>query len=371
MKSDHRQGVYRGRWEKRWLPAESAARSGHLQILQSLVHVDPSLLQYSYPSLFTAAAQGGSLDCLDFLERAGCKWDPSAASFAAGSGSSEALRYCLERSRDRLRCSHLHDAMHQAIKAGSPDCMQALYDYGYQCPAAGRGCHPAHLAIMYSSFACLQLAMILSGPPPLHSWSVSSAAAGGEEVLRLVHELGPTLDSETAERAAGAGQVGALRYALRHGAPLSAGTFAAAVNRGSVECLKCVFEHGLDVGFPAAYGETDGIPLWGTAPAGPFRPSLQVLRYVCEVMRPEWAQGVLATTAFVLAKSELEGEKEGWKMVLYMAKRMEGPLPPPLDELVLVRRERAAALAKAIYRAKRLARAAPPRPSMALLGAMD
>eukprot|EP00884_Botryococcus_braunii_P010225 jgi/Botrbrau1/19203/Bobra.0077s0106.1 len=61
-----------------WSPAaQSAARSGRLQILQNLVCLDPSLVQKS--NLLSHAAKGGSLACLDFLERAGCTWDPCVA----------------------------------------------------------------------------------------------------------------------------------------------------------------------------------------------------------------------------------------------------------------------------------------------------
>eukprot|EP00884_Botryococcus_braunii_P003816 jgi/Botrbrau1/13435/Bobra.0082s0039.1 len=238
---------------KKWSrAAEGAALSGQLQIVQNLFDLDRSLLQR--PDLFNAAAQGGSLACLDFLERAGCAWDRCAATCsAASSGSSEALRYCLQRSGEQLGEGDWDYAMDVAVRAGSLDCMQALYDYGYQFRGPVSYRHPAYHAIRHKRLACAHLAVQLSGPPQIGERLVRWAALGGKELLQLVHGLGGTVDSGIAQMAAFAGQAGALRYALQHGAPLSMDTFGAALKEGSVECVKCAFEHGLDVGFPADY----------------------------------------------------------------------------------------------------------------------
>eukprot|EP00884_Botryococcus_braunii_P001460 jgi/Botrbrau1/11314/Bobra.0038s0075.1 len=66
---------------ERWMAADSAARSGQLEILQNLVHLDASLLER--PELFIAAAQGGSLACLEFLEQAGCPWDKTGGNLGS------------------------------------------------------------------------------------------------------------------------------------------------------------------------------------------------------------------------------------------------------------------------------------------------
>eukprot|EP00884_Botryococcus_braunii_P011703 jgi/Botrbrau1/20533/Bobra.145_2s0082.1 len=355
--------------------AEGAARAGQLQILQNLVDLDPGLLQHK--NIFNFAARSGSLACLEFLEQAGCMWEGDEAVAAASSKSLEALRYCLRRSREQLQGRDWNDAMSGAIFSRSPDCMQALYDYGYLCPAAESDDHPARLAIMYNSWACLRLAVKLSGPPKL-SQVARSAGMEGEVILQFVHGLGATLDSEVTECAASAGQAGALRYALQHGAPLSLRTFGAAVEGESVECLKCAFEHGLAVGFPADYHQPTSDPFlpW----MFPYRrlaaPSLRMLRYVCEVMRPPWVQRILTRAVGFLARSQLKFKegRDAWKMhpmQLYLAKRMEGRLPWPLDELVRVRRKRARALAGVFYRAKKLVRAGAPSPSLALWEAME
>eukprot|EP00884_Botryococcus_braunii_P014830 jgi/Botrbrau1/23348/Bobra.0051s0007.1 len=109
-----------------------------------------------------------------------------------------------------------------------------LYDYRYQCPAAESDWHPARLAIRNKSLACLRLAVQRSGPPQIHTRDLCDAAEAGEEMLKYVHGFGGTLDSEAAERAARAGQVGALQCALRNGAPLSVRTFEAAIEGGGV-----------------------------------------------------------------------------------------------------------------------------------------
>eukprot|EP00884_Botryococcus_braunii_P004749 jgi/Botrbrau1/14275/Bobra.0368s0007.1 len=320
----------------------SAARSGQLQILQKLVDLDPDLLHS--PSFFEAAAQGGSLDCLDFLMRAGCTWDKQAAASAARSGNSEALRKCLLLSRDTFQERDWKDAMREAISSGSPDCMQALYECGYQSPAADSSDHPARLAIFYTSLPCLRLAVELSGEPQLSSEYTMFAARGGEEMLRLVHEQVGTMYSSAAEDASHAGQVGALQYALRHGAHLSVETLAHAISGGSVECLKYAFEHGLRIGFPAEYSQWSSrhfrLHRWEDVTR-----YFKVLRYVCEVMRPRWTQQFLTQAAGQLARSKWKRGKDVWKVCLYIASRINDSLPPPLDELVRVRRERAKALA--------------------------
>eukprot|EP00884_Botryococcus_braunii_P006170 jgi/Botrbrau1/15554/Bobra.0273s0006.1 len=351
--------------EDRRKAAESAAWSGQLQILQNLVEQDPQLLQDSY--FFDAAAQGGSLACLEFLEHAGCPWHENEVISAAESGSLEALHYCVQRSRDNLQSCDLGYVMMNAICARSPECMQAVYDYGYQWSPAESTRHPASIAIWENSLACLQLAVKLSGPPQITRGTVLRAAEIGEEMLRLVHELGGTLDSEAAEWAAEAGQAGALQYALQHGAPLSMRTFGGAVEGGSVECLKCAFEHGLAVGLPTDYHRPSEYLFLSP---GSVTPSFRMLRYVCEVMRPAWVQLFLEHDS-LLELQMLERGKHWWMMRLYMAKRMEGPLPWPLDKLVRMRRQRAGALAGVFYKAKKLAQAGAPSPSLALWGAMD
>eukprot|EP00884_Botryococcus_braunii_P006169 jgi/Botrbrau1/15553/Bobra.0273s0005.1 len=352
---------------------ERAASTGHLECLRNLVQLHPGLLE---DVSLADAAGGGNLACLKFLEQAGRKWEGDEPVKAAGSGSSEALRFCLQRCRDRHQPWDADEAMLYAIMAGSPDCMQALYDFGYQRPPANNERHPAQMAISFKNLACLRLALQLSGPPKVDSQDVRSAAEGGEELLQIVHRLRgcpwARMKSKAAEWAALEGQAGALRYALQHGAPLSMRTIGAAVEGGSVECLRCVHEHALIVGFPAAYSHPRGLPLAGCEY---FTLSFKVLRYVCEVMRPAWVHKVLSHSASSLANSDSQGGRDGWKMRLYTAKRMEGPLPRPLDELVRVRRERARALGGVFYKAKRLARAGPrrrsPSPSLGLWRAMD
>eukprot|EP00884_Botryococcus_braunii_P021783 jgi/Botrbrau1/8289/Bobra.0251s0018.2 len=349
-----------------WLDAAmNAAHSGHLECLRNIIQLHPDLL---HDDLLHHAAVGGSLACLDFLNQAGCIWEGYEAVSAAGSGRAEALRFCLQRSLDHLESLDWDVAMEEAIAAGSPDCMQALYEYGYQCPPADDDRHPARLAIEHISLACLQLAIQISGPPQLGSLDFARAARGGLEMLQLVHELGGTLDSGTAWCAAGAGQAGALRYALRHGAPLDDDTLGTAMKAGSVECLECVFQHCIAVGFPANYHQP---PSHLFSPREGVTPCFRKLRYVCEAMRPAWVQQFLTHAAGSLARSKKKGGKDWWKMCLYVAKRMEGPLPRPLDELVRVRRERAGALAGVFYKAKKLAQAGAPSPSLALWRAMD
>eukprot|EP00884_Botryococcus_braunii_P015655 jgi/Botrbrau1/2773/Bobra.0164s0050.1 len=370
-----------GQWEglqllerlggKHWcVAAQTAALACQLECLQNIVQLDAGVLG---SRLLNYAAARGSLACLTFLVEAGCQWHGDVPVSAARSGSADALLFCLQECHHLLQHSDWATAMKEAVISGAPDCMQALYDYGYPCPAAESDLHPARLAIRFKSLACLHLAVQRSGPPQIHQLDLWYAAETGEEMLRDVHSFGGTLDGETAKRAAHAGQVGALQYALQHGAPLSMRTLEAAIEGVSLECLKCAFEHGRAVGLPAASSHGSSYPRltwWRFTPC--VIPFFQVLRYVCEVLRPAWAQQLL----FEVAKSFLclmlwEREKDGWKIFLYMAQKMEGPLPLLLDELVPVRRERARALAGVFHKAKKLVQAGAPSPSLALWGAMD
>eukprot|EP00884_Botryococcus_braunii_P006168 jgi/Botrbrau1/15552/Bobra.0273s0004.1 len=380
LESWNRSAAANGQWEclkllrriggfNYWCSATAdAAASGQLQCLKNIIQLDEGVL---HSDVLRNAALGGSLACLTFLVEAGCQWNGNVAVAAAGSGSVEALRFCLQGCHNLFQDWDWKMAMAEAIQCEDLDCMKALYDYGYQRPPADYCFHPARLAIYNNSLACLRLAVQFSGPPQIQQDDLRDAAAAGEEMLKYVHgEFGGKLDSGATESAASAGQVGALRYALRHGAPLSAGTLEAALENWSGECLKCAFEHGLAVGFSAAL----------TPPTRPWLPwerfteCLQVLRYVCEVMRPARVQQFLTHVAGSLARKTAngwKGGKDGLRVFQYLAKQMEGPLPQALEELVRVRRERAGALAGVFYKAKLLAKAGAPSPSVALWDAMD
>eukprot|EP00884_Botryococcus_braunii_P008462 jgi/Botrbrau1/17617/Bobra.0166s0053.1 len=352
--------------------ARMAAASGGLQCLKNLVELDPRLLlEYN---LLLEATSSGSLACLEFLHKAGPDdtLSNSVHIFAAGSRSAQTLRYCLSV-RPPIRESayggaYMDGLMAKAAGSGSSDCMQALYEYGYQTPPGDVLQRLVRRAITSGSVACARLAVQHGGPVQLQIVDLGNAAMGGEEMLKFVHGLGAGMHTIAADWAAYAGQEGALHYALQHGASLTVQSFVVAIKRGSLECLKCAFEHGLVAGFPPGFHEPES-PFLGHAWV---TPCLQVLRYVCKVMRPAWIPHFLNLVAVSLAASKLEGLKDAWKMCLYMAPRMMAgcPLPPVLDKLVQARRERARALARVIYKAKKQAQAEDSSPLLAMWSSM-
>eukprot|EP00884_Botryococcus_braunii_P017576 jgi/Botrbrau1/4501/Bobra.0220s0034.1 len=100
---------------ERWSAAESAAHLGQLQWLQNFFQLDAGVLQRR---VLMSAARSGSLACLTFLVEAGCQWTGFEAIWAAASGISEVLRFCLEQSQHLIDHSVRERAMKVAIKAG-------------------------------------------------------------------------------------------------------------------------------------------------------------------------------------------------------------------------------------------------------------
>eukprot|EP00884_Botryococcus_braunii_P006198 jgi/Botrbrau1/1557/Bobra.0107s0045.1 len=277
------------------MAAISAAWGGQLEILQNLIDLDPGVLQFRL--LQVPIFECFNLDSLSFLAQAGCPWNSQEAVSPESYRSPEALRTRLQQIFDGLDCWDWKWCLIRAMEKG-PDCMQACYvHYGYQWSHDDGNCHPATWVIKGRQLACLRLAVQLSGPPNWEIRDFRKAAEAGEEMPKEVHRMvGGTIvmDSEVAERAARAGHHGALRYALENSAPLSANTFVAAIKAGSWECLKCAYEHALVAGLPADYDQSPGDLLLDQEDPyhflrfGSVVPSLQVLRYVCEVMQLPW-----------------------------------------------------------------------------------
>jgi hypothetical protein len=176
--------------------ARAAARQGHLDGIKYILEAAPEVVESG--ELLEQAARGGSMPCLTFLSEAGCKWTGMEAVNAAFLADPVVLRYCLQH-----RLPRSWDlAMHDVISSRSPECMQLLYDHGYNvdrwCVALW-GRTPAEGAIDFDSLECLKCAHE-------HERKVSLGQTGGKNpnarglrwrsapwakslpVLRYVHE---------------------------------------------------------------------------------------------------------------------------------------------------------------------------------------
>eukprot|EP00884_Botryococcus_braunii_P007442 jgi/Botrbrau1/1669/Bobra.116_2s0013.1 len=191
-------------------------------------------------------------------------------------------------------------------------------------------------------------------------------------------ELGaPLKESGVAALVAAEGRVELLRDVLAKGAPVTtkAFEFAITAKNGRLECLQCLCEHAHAAGLPEGWGRPSDSAFAGCEWEQSPGPSLPVLQYVCDHMGPTWADPAVQATARKLAGWALEGGKGqppfvDWQSVPYLAQKLGDALPHPLGELVAVRRERAAALAGAFFKAGQLAQQSGRSRSAALWGAV-
>eukprot|EP00884_Botryococcus_braunii_P013446 jgi/Botrbrau1/22101/Bobra.0206s0027.1 len=388
---------------------KDAAVTAKLECLKYLLGLDPHLVEQPLLLRFLAgarkAAPGTIIDCMHFLQRSECQWSASGWEMhaAAADGQPEVLQYCLRRVRVHKWC--WWGAMHAASTSGSPECMQVLYDNGYERHRLQHGWeHPAVVALRSNCatpsgkmLECLQLAVERSGKVDPKDLCTYGAFCAGDDVLRFVIELGaPLKESSVANFAAAEGRVELLREVLAKGTPLTTEAFEFAITAkkvwrefGSVryrwagsgqwlECLQCLCEHAHAAGLPEGWGRPSDTTFAGCEWEQSPGPSLPVLQYVCNHMGPTWADPVVQATARKLAgwaralkDGNVGAHPVDWQLVLYLARKMGDDLPRPLGELVAVRRERAAALAGAFFKAGQLAQQGGPSPKAALWDAMD
>eukprot|EP00884_Botryococcus_braunii_P022366 jgi/Botrbrau1/8813/Bobra.0335s0003.1 len=379
---------------------QHAADRAQVECLKYLLDLDPNLVQEPL-LLWTSKCRTGPpeaiIDCLEFLQGAGCQWsrEGDELSCAAPLGWPELLQYCLERAR----VCPWDTVMRCASWSASLDCMQVLYDHGYERHRDPKS-HPAIL-ILYRShplgrrgLECIRYAVRQSGKPDPQGLPTLYALYSGDDILRYVCELGAVLDEETTNAAAAAGRVEVLQYVLAKGAPWSSKTFESAIMgelfdslskpppAHSLGCLQCLHEHARVAGCPEAWERPSERAFHRSYWVNSFGPSLEVLQYVCDHMGPMWADPLLKATAQDLAGEATEMKNDegiapvfDWQMVqmvLYLARKLKHALPHPLGELVATRRERAAALAGVFFKAGRLAhtRKRSPSPSLALWDAV-
>eukprot|EP00884_Botryococcus_braunii_P004967 jgi/Botrbrau1/14471/Bobra.0014s0109.1 len=321
--------------------AAAAAQAGSLPCLKHLLELDPNLVS---ENLLGHAAASGNLDCLAFAHEAGfrsvaCRpyWN-----LVVASGNPAVLAFVLDNVDEQG--AGRDAAMEAAIKAGALECMRLLYARGYTVNRDRTGWqrHPVIVALRCGHVPCLQLAAEASRPPPAKEHlDCARAAVLGEATLRCVAALGGIMDYSTTAAAAGLGQLGALRFAHESGAPWDVGTLNAAVCGGWLDCLEYAHQHGCPY------------VAMGAGVEARVARRVQVLRYVCEHMDPAWAKEVVGATASAFAHAAVQGRwgDFDWELLLYLARRLGSAVPPPLAEMVAVRRERAAAFAGVFFKA--------------------
>eukprot|EP00884_Botryococcus_braunii_P014235 jgi/Botrbrau1/22812/Bobra.0132s0136.1 len=387
--------------------AETAAALGHARCLLLLLDKFDGLGNYYSWSISYAAAAGGHVSCLEILHRRHClhayraalaaaenghlrclQWAMRSRNLAPGrdlleaasaAGSLECVQY-LEfcwRGRERWRWYAHHatepqvlavglkrlpryawdSVMESQVFSGQHHCMELMYSRGYQ--VGERQIYKAIIAMACCRLECLKVVVKYSGVPPRELLDMAVAAKAGEAMLRYVHELGGTIKFETALAAAEAGQAGALRYALNQGAPNHMGAIEAAFRGGSSECLQLLHEHPRMPQVAEHAAELDEEmnrwreKYWGRDLP---RPTLEVLRYMCEHMdikgTPEYME-LLRKGARGLEERAFYGVD--WQSVLYLARNLPGPLPGSLEAMAVVLKERAAALAHVFFWAEKQA----------------
>eukprot|EP00884_Botryococcus_braunii_P011271 jgi/Botrbrau1/20144/Bobra.0173s0046.1 len=366
------------RWQQvvDWQPAaRGAAWGGHLECLKLALEKGARVES----DLLCDAAAGGNLDILAYLDEAGCTWTGEEAVFAVEAGDPEVLAFCLRHAQPQDAIDW-HCAMLCAMRAKSLECVQLLYDYGYEQHRSREPReHPALLAVQDGNVACLRLAVQRSGQPDHEPWPTEVAARSGEDMLRCVWEMGGRISKDTALEGIHASQVGALRFAFQVGAPCTMEMIRAAIAANSPECLRCVCEQVRVVGLPQGY-DKPATGYWNV----PRDLDPAIVQYIANDVDPLLSHPVMVATAegyaFKARTTTWDhtscGGEDGivgiaWRTALLLARWFgREPMPEHLHRLVAVRRERAAALAGAFYMAGKLAREETPSPSLPLWRAL-
>eukprot|EP00884_Botryococcus_braunii_P001482 jgi/Botrbrau1/11334/Bobra.0038s0093.1 len=198
-----------------------AAERAQVECLEYLVNLEPSLLELPLLMYTAGACKAPArtiIDCMNFLRGRGCQWEKDGIEmeWAAEVGRPEVLQYCL----DQVQVQCWEKAMHVAYLSGSVECMQVLYDNGYEQHRLAHGwAHPATLDSEYEEHVanevdCLRLAVRESGKVNPEELSAFKATGHGEDMLRYVIELGAPLDGSIVDVAAAGGRVKVLQIAL-------------------------------------------------------------------------------------------------------------------------------------------------------------
>lgn len=288
---------------------------------------------------------------------------------AVKSGNCHVVKFCLDHvATEELPVYTWQRAMEAALwnRESAASIMEVLYQAGFPIECMRWERHPAVLAIEGGMVEAATVAVMYGGMPRFIWIDMRDAALRGEPALRYVHDLYGTLDEGTAEAGGAAGRP---RYAIESGDLCDRDVLVVAIQADSLECLCLAHERGCPC-------HMRGVPRFF-----PAAKSQHVLHYVCEHMGPTCSVGVLRATATKLAcsidfaerlhtrgRAHVGGRdwhpgRLDWQLALDTVRRFvrsEGPamgweyLPVMLEKAVGVRRERAAALSRACFKAGQL-----------------
>lgn len=214
---------------------EIAARAGNLTGLRSAARQlgDKWSLPDNARRVTNAAAEGGSIDTLQWALTQGCPWDSGTCASAAAGGQLQTLIWLKERGCpwDETSCSlaasngHLQ-VLQWARKQGCPWNQQA-------CSLAAAG---GHLEV-------LQWAREQGCPSGLYTCTYAAAEGGQLGVLRWARGEGYAWDRFVCHFAARTGHLEMLKWAAEHACPFDRQTCATvAEENGHQEIQKWIYQ---------------------------------------------------------------------------------------------------------------------------------
>eukprot|EP00884_Botryococcus_braunii_P005765 jgi/Botrbrau1/1518/Bobra.0107s0006.1 len=111
--------------------ATGAICGAHLECLQYLLDLDPGLVHQPLLTRVVWRSEDwpeARVALLEFLQHRGCQWSADGEDMVQSTGSPAVLRYCLKW----VPVRPWDEAMCRSILKGSLECMQVLYDTGYE-----------------------------------------------------------------------------------------------------------------------------------------------------------------------------------------------------------------------------------------------
>lgn len=242
-------------WPLRLELVFAAARNGKHECLAYMLENHPDILssEEDRKNAMYSAAAGGSLKCVDHLERAGCTWNQVGPPGFEVAYKRNPARFLLDpRWADGQGNFEWELAMRRAIEQDNARSLSLLYSCGLQAhiPASPMR-HPANQALKKGSSACLILAVKRSEhwPPGLGKKALTMLAArAGQQMLRPLLRLGIPLHPLTLVICARRGDVGSLQWLSQMPGTIKrcakAAICEAAVMGNSIECLRFARQRG-------------------------------------------------------------------------------------------------------------------------------